>query len=665
MRIATVHVVFKTHLDIGFTDLARNVRASYFERFIPAAVALARQVRESGGPQRFIWTTGSWVLYEYLEWACPSNRRLLERAIADGDIVWHALPCTTHSEFLGRDLFRFGLSLSQQLDRRFGRKTIAAKMTDVPGHTRAIVPLLAEAGVRFLHIGVNPACAPPQVPPVFRWRDQASGSEVMVMYHTNYGLETTVPGLPDAICFEHTGDNNGPPLLGNVLAGLHRLEKRFPGAAVHGSTLDAFARRLLTIRANLPVVTGEIGDTWIYGTGTDPQKVSQFRAAARLREQFLAQGKARPDDPRIQQASRCLLMVGEHTWGLDLKTHLADFTNYATSDMPKLRRLPNYRKMEASWQEQRDYLTSALTALSDHPLASAIRRAWSQAQPKRPSLRGFTRLDAGAWHDAGGWRLRFAADTGALIGLQAPGRRAPLASPSHPLALLTYQTFDQADYDRYLRQYARDIELHRGWIVPDITKPGIAAAGARQQTMTPRLQALYHRRHRGSDSFVAHLTLPRTCQVQYGAPSDWFLLVHTHDGQSAVELDLSWFGKRATRLPEAVWFSFRPPVRTPQAWTLDKAGAPISPLEVVPGGGRKLHAVWSGVRYAGPDGALTLETLDAPLVAPGRPALLRYDDHPLPLTGGMHFNLYNNLFDSNFPMWYDQDARFRFRLALV
>ena len=30
-------------------------------------------------------------------------------------------------------------------------------MTDVPGHTLGIVPLLAEAGVRFLHLGVNTA----------------------------------------------------------------------------------------------------------------------------------------------------------------------------------------------------------------------------------------------------------------------------------------------------------------------------------------------------------------------------------------------------------------------------------------------------------------------------------------------------------------------------
>ena len=38
-------------------------------------------------------------------------------------------------------VFRAGLSYAQELDRRFGRKTIAAKMTDVPGHTLGMVPL--------------------------------------------------------------------------------------------------------------------------------------------------------------------------------------------------------------------------------------------------------------------------------------------------------------------------------------------------------------------------------------------------------------------------------------------------------------------------------------------------------------------------------------------
>ena len=51
-----------------------------------------------------------------------------------------------------------------------------------------------------------------------------------------------------------------------------------------------------------------------------------------------------------------------------------------------------------------------------------------------------------------------------------------------------------------------------------------------------------------------------------------------------------------------------------------------------------------------------------PLVAPGEPSLLDFNDRQPPLERGMHFNLYNNVWGTNFPMWSDEDARFRFVL---
>ena len=98
----------------------------------------------------------------YTSRTADKTKRLCE-AIEDGDITWHGLPFTTHTELMSESLFRYGLSLSKELDKRFGKKTIAAKMTDVPGHTKAIIPHLAENGIEFLHIGVNPASAVPDL----------------------------------------------------------------------------------------------------------------------------------------------------------------------------------------------------------------------------------------------------------------------------------------------------------------------------------------------------------------------------------------------------------------------------------------------------------------------------------------------------------------------
>jgi len=63
-------------------------------------------------------------------------------------------------------------------------------------------------------------------------------------------------------------------------------------------------------------------------------------------------------------------------------------------------------------------------------------------------------------------------------------------------------------------------------------------------------------------------------------------------------------------------------------------------------------------------GCLWIESLDAPLVAPGAPGLLQFDNDPPDLRGGTHFNLFNNTWGTNFPMWCEDDGRFRFSFSL-
>ena len=249
-----VHLIFKTHLDIGFTDHAEKVRRQYHERFIPQAIETARHFHaENPDVPKFIWTTGAWLIWDHLNSRSAGDVAALEQAIERGLIRWHGLPFTTHTELMSPDLFRAGLSYAQELDRRFGKTTIAAKMTDVPGHTLGMVPLLAEAGIRFLHIGVNTASPPPDVPDIFRWR-APDGEEVVVMYQRSYG-ETCFPdGFADGLSFAHTNDNIGPQSVPQTAEAYRELRAREPDAVIRAATLDDYGAILWKARERFPVV---------------------------------------------------------------------------------------------------------------------------------------------------------------------------------------------------------------------------------------------------------------------------------------------------------------------------------------------------------------------------------------------------------------------------
>jgi hypothetical protein len=133
-NVKRVLVAFKCHLDVGFTDTQAGVTRKYFDVYYPEAMKRASQMRGSGS-DRYTWTTGSWLLYEYLEQASADARKQMEQAIQAGDIAWHALPFSWQTEVLDRSLITGAIGFSKSLDQRFGRSTAGAKMTDVPGHT--------------------------------------------------------------------------------------------------------------------------------------------------------------------------------------------------------------------------------------------------------------------------------------------------------------------------------------------------------------------------------------------------------------------------------------------------------------------------------------------------------------------------------------------------
>jgi hypothetical protein len=120
---------------------------------------------------------------------CPNATELaaFEESVKAGDITWHAFPHNAEPEMYDESLFLSSLNITFVEDDYYGhahRMTLSQR--DVPGLTRSVIPLLRRYGVRALTVGENGACAPVNVPPIFLWRDNATGTDVIAMVRSHH-----------------------------------------------------------------------------------------------------------------------------------------------------------------------------------------------------------------------------------------------------------------------------------------------------------------------------------------------------------------------------------------------------------------------------------------------------------------------------------------------
>ena len=577
LMIKTVYLIFKTHLDIGYTDYAGTVEKRYLESYIPNAIKVGYALKGTETP--FVWTVGSWLIWQALKY---DRDGVVEKAIKDGIIAWHALPYTSHTEIMSAKLFEYGLSISHKLDKRFGKRTHGAKMTDVPGHTIGAVPLMAKAGVDFLHIGINTAASPADVPPLFKWR--LGDDEVTVMYQGSYGESQEFDDF--AVCFAHTNDNMGPQSPDEIIAIYDKYKRMYPEAKIVAATLDDVADRVNSLK-NLPVITDEIGDSWLHGTASDPKKVSGYLELLRYVE-----------DKDIEDIDLCdsLLLIPEHTWGMCVMKYLPEVLHWAPSEIKAIEQQPEVKRIEKSWEEQRDYVTKAEKALGYKTLGAV----------EAPDLTGYTPVEIGDRSFSVIWQL--------------------------------FDYFN--DNKRYIEKYMRLTDENYWWALWDYTKFGLPD---RYRGIVCEAEPAMCYEKDGER--IYKLSFPAEYKRLYGLPE-----LYAIEREDFVEI--RWFGMEKSRLPQAFYLKLH---GLREDWKINKMGTYIDPRYAR--GSKLLHATAECVS----NGEVEVKALDSVLTLPFGRRLYDYE-RGTDMSYDMHFCLYTNQYNTNFPLWYCDDSRFRFEI---
>ncbi len=630
--VEKVYVVFKTHLDVGFTDLSSVVTARYMQDFIPKALDVADRLEADGKGERYVWTTGSWLVWKYLQSASPEEVARLEKAIQRGDIVWNGVPYTVESETMNLDLFNTSLLVSHRLDEKYGKHTIAAKMTDVPGHTRSIIAPMAKAGIRFLHIGVNPASPIPNVPEFCRWRDP-EGNELILAYQQDYGTESLLPGGKVAISINFTGDNHGPHSYEQVKAIYADLRKRYPKAQLICASFNEIAKELLAIQESLPVVTSEIGDTWIYGYGGAPIRMAKFRALSTLYSKWLKEGKLEQASDASLNFALELGLIAEHTQGMDIKTHLRNWDKYDMDKFIAARQTEPFRKVEASWREIDQYLESSLQylPLSLQEEAQAAFDIIDHPEQPRFSSKSETADES--------WSL-------------------PLLGGKLKIGGLLYQMYDSHDYDRYLDHYLR---ARYGWALDDLGKTGLDSSKAVSVSLPAKVIQKETTKKKGGTDYLYELAFPAREGVDARAyPEKMYAHVFADKKGRKAEVEVTIWNKPAVRLPEAYWLSFE--ADDILSLVAEKIGQPVDLLDVVEKGNRQMHGIDRYVDLITSAGTIRIWSETAFLVNVGEARGINYSTNYPDKRGGIHFNLNNNLWGTNFSMWDEGSLTYRFTI---
>src|SRR6202042_1932733 len=130
-------------------------------------------------------------------------------------------------------------------------------------------------------------------------------------------------------------DNSGPHTIDEIPDIFAKLRQQFPGANVRASNLTEIANAVQKYEQNLPILTQEIGDTWIHGVASDPTKLAQYRELLRLRAGWVKRGALAPGDAQDLAFLEKFSLSVEHTWGTDTKTWL-DFNHYTPAALASM-----------------------------------------------------------------------------------------------------------------------------------------------------------------------------------------------------------------------------------------------------------------------------------------------------------------------------------------
>ncbi|WP_044208522.1 glycoside hydrolase family 38 C-terminal domain-containing protein [Flammeovirga sp. OC4] len=346
----TVYLLHHSHVDIGYTHTQDEVEKMQWDN-LDDAVMMSQKTADYPEGSQFKWSVEvMWAVESYLKNTTPEKRKAFMEAVKNGSIELNGL--------YGNMLT--GLSNPQELvESTFDALQVAnetdtnlesAMITDVPGYTWGLVPVLAHSGVKYLSAGTNVfhrigGTISTWGDRPFYWSSPSGEEKVMVWvhekgyshFHTGLGFTDLKVLLTPKSVFDYlnelnertypydittlrytVGSDNGP-----VDQGISETVKEWNDTyetpkVMLSTTTESFKAFEEKYGDQLPVVKGDFTPYWEDGAGSTSAETALVRnASEKLSQAMTIMSLNGADIPNatFEQAWRYVLLYNEHTWG--------------------------------------------------------------------------------------------------------------------------------------------------------------------------------------------------------------------------------------------------------------------------------------------------------------------------------------------------------------
>lgn len=732
--IKKVVLVFKTHVDIGFTDLAANVVDSYKTNMLKAVIDTCEKTRHMGN-QKYVWTVPSWLLYQMIDTDKVDKSELAKKAcelVECGQLRWHALPFTSHFDFCSTEDYMRGSQYSNILSERFSiPRPITAKMTDVPGHGYFLPTALNKMGIEFFHMGSNEFPMPLDIPRIFNW-EGPDGSKVLTMYSkSEYGTRLEAPNdweYPVWMAIMQTNDNLGPQTKEVLEDIIKKAETLYPDAEIVTGTMDDFYSELKECNVGeVPTVKMDMGDTWIHGVGTYPKEVSELRDARakliRLEKAFSVLNAVGENfelseiQNLINEAYDNIITFEEHTWGLDCKINIGYAYIYDKDKFNNWKKDDIGTRMESSWQEQKVKVQRAVEICNqlDDILKSRERFADDNSKitlfnPFAENFTGYVELsddtcefgnkllendsDQFAVESLGNrqcvyveglkplsftsfniiedeikksicnedfienhkYKIVVNKSTGRIIDIydKVLGKSIVSNFDKEVFGGYRYDKYSDKDIDKFMRDYGNKFSY---WAVLDNGKPEYPICEHevyRPQTVSVEI----------SENSITITSKTTYANSYYGDCESVKSIISLPSKGDEIFVDLCVDGKSETMYAESGYVTF--PFNIPEGNVyINKTGTMVDISDgIVKNANHANYCIENIATIINDELSITVRAFDTPLMSVGELGMWNYKtEYEKPKSNTLYFNLFNNMWGTNFPQWISGDYTYRFSIS--